>query len=107
MAAPKELHELAESIKTGIAERGVHVLDQSELSPLMAGGNPGSDFEKRLRLENFASLYGFHVHWSTFLQVAIFRKSDMDEAGAAADAQASIRGSSPRSAAHPIFRRRA
>jgi hypothetical protein len=86
MSAPSELHELAESIKTHIARHGVHVLDRNELSPLLGCGNPGSDFEKRLRLENFASLYGFHVHWSTYLQVAIFRKSGLDDAHVAAGA---------------------
>ena len=76
MSTEQKLHELAASIKAGLARHGVHVLDGGEILPALNYANLETEFEKRLCIENFARIYGFHVHWSTFLQVAIFRKPD-------------------------------
>lgn len=78
MTVQQNLHDLAVSIKAGIARHGVHILDAGELSPVMGHVDPDAEFEKRLCIENFGRSYGFDVHWSTFLQVAIFRKPEGD-----------------------------
>ena len=81
MTAQQNLHELADSIKAGICLHGVHVIDACELSGLLEHVDPHAEFEKRLCLENFAHSHGLDVHWSTFLQVAIFRNPDAGARG--------------------------
>jgi len=74
MNSESDVNQLAGRIQRGISENGVHVLDEEELAPIMAGEDERSDAERRMHLENFAQAHGFDVHFSVYLKVAIFRK---------------------------------
>ena len=71
----KSIDALAERINLGISENGIHVIDGNDLALIWDHHQPVSDDERRLHVKNFAHAYGFNVHVSSWMQVAIFRKS--------------------------------
>jgi hypothetical protein len=72
----KQMDDLVERTRAGIAMHGVHVIYGDELAIIWNPHQPMSDFEKRLRLENFAAHHGLAVYLNTNSNVGIFRKSD-------------------------------
>jgi len=72
----KNMDDLAERTKLGILRYGVHVIAGDELALIWDSHDPKSDHEKRVHVENFASLHGLAVYLSTNSTVGIFRKPD-------------------------------
>lgn len=72
----KEMDALMERTRAGIAMRGIYIIHADELAMIWSPYQPMSDFEKRLRLENFASHHGLAVYLNTSSNVGIFRKPD-------------------------------
>jgi hypothetical protein len=67
---------LAERIKLGIAQRGVHLLFEDELSIIWRHSDATSDQEKIFLIRNFANVYGFEALVSNPANMAIFKISN-------------------------------
>jgi len=71
----RKLDDLAERIKLGIANKGIHVLHKEDLA-FIWGNHELSDMEKRMHVKNFAVLFGFHPLIKDDLESVFFRDSN-------------------------------
>ena len=53
------MDELAERIRFGIAEQGMHILSQNELCLILGGNEMKTDPERRMHVDNYCLQYGF------------------------------------------------
>lgn len=69
----KKLHVLASKIRQGIVESGISTLDCAEMASIwQEDGLEIPDAEKRMRVKNFASQFGFAVMIDFDLSRAVF-----------------------------------
>ena len=70
-----ELNDLAEQIKAGINNTGCCILDDYELQSVWDKQQVSTD-QKRLALEHFAKHYGFYMHLTPNVKVAVFKDKE-------------------------------
>ena len=75
MPSKSELDLLAEQIKKEITRKGCHFPEPRDLKIFWDHGVASED-QKRLAIENFAKRYGFVVHLTPKLKVAVFQNLD-------------------------------
>ena len=69
---------LAERIRTGIAQKGVHMLLKDELTLIFQRQRIKSDREKLMLILDFATSYAFDVHVNDSKNIAVFKKTKSD-----------------------------